>query len=48
MREVVSLAWVSAHEGMRDHPKTRALARKLQCSRHESDWNTRYALDMGP
>lgn len=30
------MAWVSAHEGVRDHPKTRALARKLQCSRHEA------------
>lgn len=30
------MAWVSAHEGVRDHPKTRALSRKLQCSRHEA------------
>ena len=30
------MAWVSAHEGVRDHPKTRALARQLQCSRHEA------------
>jgi|GEM_PF-439785 len=30
------MAWVSAHEGMRDHPKTRELSRKLQCSRHEA------------
>jgi hypothetical protein len=30
------MAWVSAHEGMRDHPKTRDLSRKLECSRHEA------------
>lgn len=30
------MAWISVHDGVADHPKTRGLARALRCSRHEA------------
>ncbi|MDR1246113.1 MAG: hypothetical protein LBK57_03695 [Clostridiales Family XIII bacterium] len=30
------MAWISVHDGVTDHPKTRKLARLLGCNRHEA------------